>query len=293
MTIQTQAEKPAAPVIYTYNKQTGEYKPDAHASCQWSPRENKWLIPAAATTTEPPTAGEKQAACFEAASKTWVLKADYRGEKWYDKETRELHEIKDIGVEPDETAWTQAEPKDLEAVWDEGTSAWVIPPEVQERRDIAEAESQTAALLDKQQRIQAAQTMTFSAPEFRLLAKAKYFDTWQPNTHYDKGKRLLWNGVVYEVRQEGGVDSLENYPPDGEGLLAVYRPLSVDSETGEGATGTIDDPIPFIYGMDVKGQKYYSYEGKVWFCNSETDIDNCVWYPGQEGVHFWEEVTEA
>ena len=80
MSNQTQAERPAAPVIYTYDKQTGEYKPDAKATCQWSPRENKWLIPAAATTTEPPTAGEKQAACFEAASKTWVLKADYRGE---------------------------------------------------------------------------------------------------------------------------------------------------------------------------------------------------------------------
>lgn len=293
MSTQTQAEKPAAPVIYTYDKQTGEYKPDAKATCQWSPRENKWLIPAAATTTEPPTAGEKQAACFDVDSKAWVLKPDHRGEKWYDKATRELHEIKDIGIEPDTANWTQTEPKDLESVWDEETSSWVIPPEVQERRDVAAAESQAAALLDKQQRIQAAQTMTFSAPEFRLLAKAKYFETWQPNTHYKQGKRLLWNGVVYEVRQEGGVDSLENYPPDGEGLLAVYRPLSVDSETGESATGTIDDPIPFLYGMDVKGQKYYSYEGKVWFCNSETDIDNCVWYPGQPGVHFWKEAAEA
>ena len=134
MSNQTQAERPAQPTLYTYDKQTGEYKPDAKAACQWSPRENKWLIPAAATTTEPPTAGEKQAACFDAASKAWVLKADYRGEKWYDKSTRELHEIKDIGVEPDETAWTQTEPTDMSSEWDEEVQAWVVPFATQKER---------------------------------------------------------------------------------------------------------------------------------------------------------------
>ena len=129
-----QAEKPAAPVIYTYDKQTGEYKLDAKAACQWSPRENKWLIPAAATTTEPPVIGEKQAACYDAASKAWVLKADHRGEKWYDKETRELHEIKDIGVEPDESVWTQTEPTDMSSEWNEEAQAWVVPFATQKER---------------------------------------------------------------------------------------------------------------------------------------------------------------
>ena len=292
MSTQTQAEKPAAPVLYTYDKATGEYKPEVTSTSQWSPRENKWLIPAQATTVEPPAAEDKKARCWNAATKAWEQKPDHRKEVWFDKTTQERHEIKDIGVEPDESAWTQTEPNDLEAVWDEGTSAWVVPPEVQERRDIAEAESQAAALLDKQQRIQAAQTMTFSAPEFRLLAKAKYFDTWQPNTHYDKGKRLLWNGVVYEVRQEGGVDSLENYPPDGEGLLAVYRPLSVDSETGESATGTIDDPIPWSYGIEIKQYKYYSHNGKIWYAKQPQN--EALWEPGSQGTEaLWEEVTEA
>ena len=291
MTTQTQAERPAAPVIYTYDKTTGEYKPGAKAMCQWSPREKKWLIPAAATTTEPPTAVEKQAACFDAASKAWGLKADHRGEKWYDKATRELHEIKDIGIEPDTENWTETEPKDLESVWDEESSSWVIPPEIQEQRDVAAAKSQAAALLDKQQRIQAAQTMTFSASEFRLLAKAKYFDTWQPNTHYDKGKRLLWNGVVYEVRQEGGVDSLENYPPDGEGLLAVYRPLSVDSETGDEPDGTLENPYTYLDGMDVYNGKYYTYNGKLYL--AKADMIPCTWAPGTAGLWQWEEVTEA
>lgn len=290
MSTNQQAEKTVAPVLYTYDKTTGEYKPDAKATCQWSPRENKWLIPAAATTTEPPTASEKQAACFDAASKAWVLKADHRGEKWYEKETKQLHEIKDIGIEPDTENWTETEPKDLESVWDEETGGWTIPPEVQERRDFAAAQSQANSIITAAMQRSAVQTMSFSAAEFKVMVKAKLFDEWQAGQHYDKGTRILCDGIVYEVVSEGGVDSLEHQPPNAEGMLAVYRPLSVDSGTGDEPTGTIDDPIPWIYGMDVKGQKYYSYEGKVWLCTSEIDIDNCTWYPGQEGVHFWKEI---
>lgn len=293
MSTNQQAEKPAAPVLYTYDKATGEYKPEVTSTSQWSPRENKWLIPRGATTTEPPSAEDKKARCWNEKTQTWEQKPDYRGEKWYDKATRELHEIKDIGVEPDTANWTQVEPNDREAVWDEEKSAWVIPPEVQEQRNLAEAQRQANQIITAAMQRSAVQTMSFSAAEFATLAKAKLFEEWQAGQHYDKGTRLVCDGIVYEVVSEGGVDSQEHQPPSAQGMLAVYRPLSVDSETGESATGTIDDPIPYIYGMDVKSQKYYSYEGRVWFCNSETDIDNCVWYPGQPGVHFWEEATEA
>ena len=134
MSTQTQAERPAAPVIYTYDKQTGEYKPDAKAACQWSPRENKWLIPACATTVEPPAAEDKKARCWNATTETWEQKPDYRGEKWYDKTTRELHEIKDIGIEPDTANWTQVEPKDMSSEWDEASQSWKVPFATQKER---------------------------------------------------------------------------------------------------------------------------------------------------------------
>ena len=129
-----QAERPAAPVIYTYDKTTGEYKPDAKATCQWSPREEKWLIPACATTTAPPAAEDKKARCWNAATQTWEQKPDYRGKKWYDKATKELHEIKDLGVEPDETAWTQVEPTDMSSEWDEASQSWKVPFATQKER---------------------------------------------------------------------------------------------------------------------------------------------------------------
>lgn len=289
MTTQTQAERPAAPVIYTYDKQTGEYKPDAKATCQWSPRENKWLIPAAATITEPPTAGENQAACFDAASKAWVLKADYRGEKWYDKATRELHEIKDIGVEPDETAWTQTAPEDLESVWDEESSSWVIPPEVQEQRDVATAKSQANSIISAAMQRSAVQTMSFAPAEFAVMAKAKLFDEWTAGETYEAGFRLVHEGVVYEVIQK--VTAIETQPPSAEGMLAIYRPLSVDSETGEAPDGTLENPYTYLDGMDVYNGKYYTYNGKLYL--AKADMIPCTWAPGTAGLWQWEEVTEA
>lgn len=134
MNTQTQAEKPAAPTLYTYDKATGEYKPNATSTSQWSPRENKWLIPACATTTEPPAAEEKKARCYNPTTKTWEQKPDHRGEKWYDKQTRELHEIKDIGIEPDESVWTQTEPTDMSSEWNEEAQAWVVPFATQKER---------------------------------------------------------------------------------------------------------------------------------------------------------------
>lgn len=134
MSTNQQAERPAAPVIYTYDKQTGEYKPDAKATCQWSPRENKWLIPAAATTTEPPTAEDKKARCWNASTKAWEQKPDHRKEIWYDKTTQERHEINDIGVEPDTTNWTQTEPTDMSSEWDEASQSWKVPFATQKER---------------------------------------------------------------------------------------------------------------------------------------------------------------
>ncbi|OUO94820.1 hypothetical protein [Cloacibacillus sp. An23] len=284
-----QAERPAAPVIYTYDKTTGEYKPEAKATCQWSPRENKWLIPAAATTTEPPTAGEKQAACFDAASKAWTLMPDHRGEKWYDKATRELHEIKDIGVEPDETVWTQTEPKDGESVWDEETGGWVIPPEVQERRNLAEAQRQANDIITAAMQRSAVQTMSFSAAEFKTFAKARLFDEWQAGETYEAGYRLVHEGVVYEVIQQ--VTAIETQPPSAEGMLAIYRPLSVDSETGDEPDGTLENPYTYLDGMDVYNGKYYSYNGKIYL--AKADMLPCTWAPGTAGLWQWEEVTEA
>ena len=87
-----------------------------------------------------------------------------------------------------------------------------------------------------------------------------------------------------------GVTAEAQQPPNGEGLLAVYRPLSTDPTTGETPTGTQDDPIPYIGGMDVVKDKYYSYNGKLYLANA--NLPACVWAPDTQGLWQWTEITE-
>lgn len=129
------------------------------------------------------------------------------------------------------------------------------------------------------------QTASFGVDEFSLFAKAGLFAEWAPDVQYNKGFRLVCDGIVYEVQQD--VLSLENQPPFAAGMLAVYRPLSVDTETGSESDGSREQPFVFLYGMDVTKDSYYSYEGKLWL--AKADMPACVWVPGTEGLWQWEE----
>lgn len=129
------------------------------------------------------------------------------------------------------------------------------------------------------------QTGAFAAAEFATFARAGLFADWAAGQTYAKGYRLAHKGIVYEVMQE--VTAIENQPPDAAGMLAVYRPLSVDPETGDEPDGSREHPFAFLYGMDVKNGSYYSYEGKLWL--AKADMPACVWVPGTEGLWQWEE----
>lgn len=81
-------------------------------------------------------------------------------------------------------------------------------------------------------------------------------------------------GQIYRVVQE--VTPLLSQPPHGEGMLAIYRPIDIEH------AGTKEDPIPWVYGIDVEANKYYSYEGKVYKAIQAQQPS--VWYPGAEGT---------
>lgn len=117
--------------VYAYNPTIGEYAGETKAYA--NPREGGYMMPANATETEPPEAGEHQAPVF--ADGAWSLVPDYRGAVYYDKSTQEKHEIKDINVEP-AADWTDVEPTDRDAVWTDG--AWVVPFAVLKTRKYAE-----------------------------------------------------------------------------------------------------------------------------------------------------------
>lgn len=97
---------------------------------------------------------------------------------------------------------------------------------------------------------------------------------------YRAGQVITDNGSLYRVVQ--AVTPIESQPPDAEGMLAVYRPIV------EGHKGNKKDPIPWVYGMDVKKNKYYSYGGVVY--RAAENMMPCVWYP-DSGIWQWEVVN--
>lgn len=123
-------------------------------------------------------------------------------------------------------------------------------------------------------------------PDETALEMPDLFKTWaevlaagvtvEENTVINNG------GTLYRVVQPGGVLPQEHQPPHGEGLLAVYRPIEIKH------TGTMEDPIPWVYGMDCSTGLYYSHNAAVYLCKS--DMKPCVWAPGTAGVWQWEAV---
>ena len=158
-----------------------------------------------------------------------------------------------------------------------------------EEERIAQAIENSRTILMARMQADMVQTGAFAAAEFATFAKAGLFTDWAAGQTYAKGYRLAHKGVVYEVMQE--VTAIENQPPDAAGMLAVYRPLSVDPETGEEPDGSREHPFAFLYGMDVTKDSYYSYEGKLWLARA--DMPACVWVPGTAGLWQWEEAGAA
>lgn len=152
---------------------------------------------------------------------------------------------------------------------------------------VAEARVQSRSILMARMQADMVQTGAFAAAEFATFAKAGLFADWAAGQTYAKGYRLAHKGIVYEVMQE--VTSLENQPPFAKGMLAIYRPISVDPDTGEEPDGSKEHPFIYLNGMDVHSGKYYSYNNHLYLAKS--DMTACVWPPDTEGLWQWELVS--
>ena len=113
------------------------------------------------------------------------------------------------------------------------------------------------------------------------LAGSSPVQVWGDSLILYAGDYVLHEGQIYEVYHDH--TALEHQPPGATGMAAVYRPVELEH------AGTIDDPIPWVYEMNVFNGKYYSYDGGVWRWVFN-DTPTCTYCPGQPGVHFWERV---
>lgn len=121
-------------------------------------------------------------------------------------------------------------------------------------------------------------------PDAAALEMPGLFRSWAEaladGTLLPQGTIINDDGTLYRVAQAGGVTPQEHQPPHGEGMLAVYRPIDVAH------SGTKEDPIPWVYGMDCSQGKYYSWAGAISLCRA--DMPACVWPPDAAGVWQWE-----
>ena len=268
-------------ILHRYDLKNGEYKGTQEA--QKRPNGEFITDVVGAVTQAPPSVGEKQAARWTGSE--WEVVEDHR-------QTRDKGGVieEDSGTPywlPGDTWQTPARyltelgPLPENALLEKPEKT----PEDIEAEEVSVAQMQVNSVINARMRVTTLQTAAFSVPELATMAKAHAFESWQVGQTYEAGYRLEHDGVIYEVVQQ--VTAQEHQPPNAEGMLAIYRPLS--SAGSYGMDGTKEKPFEFIYGMDVHQNAYFTYDGKLWLATN--DMLPCTWLPGSVGA-WWQEVTE-
>ncbi|WP_342632123.1 hypothetical protein [Marinobacter alkaliphilus] len=96
--------------IYNYSPETGEFIGSETADPD-PLQENEWLIPAFATSAEPPALTNHQAAVF--GDGEWAIVPDYRGVEYWLSD-RSYHTIDQLGFEPPEDALFEQPPEPVQ-----------------------------------------------------------------------------------------------------------------------------------------------------------------------------------
>lgn len=124
-------------------------------------------------------------------------------------------------------------------------------------------------------------------PDASALEMSTLFPTWgevlEQGAELAKGRVISDNGRLYRVMQ--AVTPQAHQAPHDDGMLAIYRPIDRTHD------GTLEDPIPWVYGMDCYDALYYSYNGAIYLCKG--DMAPCVWPPDTAGMWQWEAVQDA
>lgn len=169
----------------------------------------------------------------------------------------------------DSGVYREATPEEI-AAWEEAARQPAPPPGPQEQvMTLARAMAAAATGLTD--------AVALSIPDL-LPAWAELLSA---GNQVAAGVCLTHKGQTYRVVQ--AVTPIESQPPGGEGMLAIYRPIEREH------TGTLADPITWVYGMDCYSGKYYVHGGITYLCRA--DMLPCTWAPGTAGLWQWEAVA--
>lgn len=126
-------------------------------------------------------------------------------------------------------------------------------------------------------------------PDASALEMATLFPAWedvlQKGAELAKGRIISDDGQLYRVEQ--AVTPQTHQTPHDDGMLAIYRPID------KAHAGTLDDPIPWVYGMDCLSGTYYSYNGAIYRVADGGNMTPCTWQPDTAGMWQWETIQEV
>lgn len=103
-----------------------------------------------------------------------------------------------------------------------------------------------------------------AADETALESMAVY-PRWQPGATYEKDERVRYDGKLYRIMQ---AHTAQAHQPPSIYTASLYAEVSKPSE------GTQDNPVQFTIGMALEYGKYYSENGKTYYCFAESLKDN-------------------
>lgn len=128
---------------------------------------------------------------------------------------------------------------------------------------------------------------TLNADDNTALQMSQYYPEWE--SLCDSGFVAEKAGYIFQhkgtlYRTVKDSTSFERQWVPGIGTESIYRPISPEH------TGDMDDPIPWVSGMDCVEGKYYSYGGKTYRVAEGGTMKPCVWPPDTPDMWQWEVV---
>lgn len=119
--------------------------------------------------------------------------------------------------------------------------------------------------------------------EVAIKQPNSFFETWTVGAEYEINDKVMHNGQLYNIEQF--VTAMEHQAPDADGMIAIYRPISISH------LGTIEDPIPWVYGMNCFADFYYTYNDKLYRVVEGGSMIPCTWAP-DSGIWQWELIDQ-
>ncbi len=120
-------------LVHLYNVDTREFVGSAFADQDpMNPKE--YLVPACATTIEPPIVGDREKAIFDISEEMWRIVPDFRRVRFYKKINGSLAEAILLGYKPNLETLTEVPPpslpKNKAITWDDNEQRWVLIPDL-------------------------------------------------------------------------------------------------------------------------------------------------------------------